>query len=133
MSRIWDLLRNVELRQNVSASRKGVGAERQPVRDRRCTPRIWIYSPVLVYGHATENEPFHEGTEALHVNARGGLITLRTAVGPGQTLLLFNKVNQKEQKCTVVRQTSAYLNWTTIVVQFSHPAPDFWDTTQLLK
>lgn len=47
--------------------------------------------------------------------------------------LLFNKVNQKEQKCTVVRQTSAYLNRAAIIVQFSRPAHDFWEMTQLLK
>jgi hypothetical protein len=130
VSRIWDSLREVELRRNGYHGRESVGTERQPVLNRRCAARVWIYSPVLVYGRTTENEPFHEATEALHVNARGGLITLGTAVNPGQTLLLINKVNLKEQKCSVVRETSAYLNRTAIVVEFPQPVPDFWDATR---
>jgi hypothetical protein len=63
------------------------------------------------------------------VNARGGLITLSTAVAPGQTLLLINKVNLKEQQCSVVRQDSNYLNRTAIIVEFPEPVADFWDTT----
>jgi hypothetical protein len=81
----------------------------------------------LVYGYGAADNPFHEGTEALYVNARGGLITLSTAVNPGQTLLLINEVNLKEQKCSVVRQKSTYLNRTAIAVEFPQPVPDFWD------
>lgn len=128
MSKIWDSLRDLEVCQKGYSGRQSVGIKRQPVPNRRCSARVWVCSPLLVYGHTTENEPFHEGTEALHVNARGGLITLRTTVNPGQTLLLINKVNLKEQRCIVVRETSAYLNRTAIVVEFPQPVPDFWDT-----
>jgi hypothetical protein len=128
VSKVWDSLRDLELREKGYSSRQSVGIKRQSVPNRRCAARVWVYSPVLVYGHSTENEPFHEGTEALHVNARGGLITLRITVNPGQTLLLINKVNLREQRCIVVRETSAYLNRTAIVVAFPQPVPGFWDT-----
>jgi hypothetical protein len=95
--------------------------------DRRCCPRLWAYVPVLVYGRTTGNEPFHESTEALRVNASGGLITLKTPVGPLQTILLINKTNQKEQKCRVVGFRGTYLSRSAIGFEFLEPAPDFWD------
>lgn len=123
MSRIWDSLRDVELHENGG---KGTRTEHQPMRDRRCGPRIWSYSPVLVYGYTTGNEPFHEGTEALHVNASGGLITLNSTVVHGQNLILINKANEKEQECRVVCQRPGYLNKVVIALGFPEPVPDFW-------
>jgi hypothetical protein len=125
MSKIWDSLRAVEQQENES-SRRSI----ESVPDRRCGPRFWAYAPVLVYGRSTQDEPFHESTEALRVNARGGLITLTTAVTPGDTLLLINKANQKEQKCRVVGHRGSYLDRSAVGFEFSEPAPDFWDVKQ---
>jgi hypothetical protein len=130
MSKIWDGLREVERFKKKRVYDKGVQNRCDRIPDRRSTKRFLANAPVLVYGYGATENPFHEGTEALSVNARGGLITLTTAVNPGQTLLLINKLNQKEEKCTVVRQVSTYLNRTGIVVQFPQPVPDFWDTTR---
>ena len=74
------------------------------IRDRRSTDRFLANAPVFVYGYGATDDPFHERTEALSVNAGGGLITLTTSVNSGQTLLLINEVNLKEEKCTVIRQ-----------------------------
>ena len=98
------------------------------VAERRHGERQWVYLPVLVYGRTIESEPFHEGTEALRVNAGGGLITLTSPVRCGQRLLLINKVNQKEHECHVVAERSKYLQRTAVVVGFEEPAPDFWST-----
>ena len=100
------------------------------IRDRRSTKRFFPNAPVSVYGYGATDDPFHERTVALSVNAGGGLSTLTTAVNPGQTLLLINEVNLKEEKCTVIRQVSTDLNRTGIVVKFPQPVPDFWDTTR---
>ena len=127
MSRIWDRLQEIERRQNISDFTEAVPNNFVPVPERRSSERFWAYEPILVYGHAGADSPFHEGTEALHVNARGGLITLSTAVNPGQILLLINKVNLKEQKCSVIREKSTYLKRTAIIVEFPQPVPDFWD------
>ena len=129
MSRIWDRLQDIERHQNMSNLTEGVQNNFVPVPERRSSERFWAYEPILVYGHAGADSPFHEGTEALHVNARGGLITLSTAVNPGQILLLINKVNLKEQKCSVLREKSTYLKRTAIIVEFPQPVPDFWDAT----
>jgi hypothetical protein len=99
------------------------------VPERRRSGRLWVYLPVLVYGRTIESEPFHEGTEALRVNAGGGLITLTTPVRCGQRLLLINKVNQKEHECHVVAERSKYLDRTAVVIGFQEPVPDFWSRT----
>jgi len=96
------------------------------VSERRCGERVRLYSPVLIYGHTTENEPFHEGSEGLHVNASGGLITLTTSVRRGQRLLLINKLNQKEQECRVVCERSKHLTRAAVAIEFLQPVTNFW-------
>jgi hypothetical protein len=120
MSKIWDSLRALE---QGGSPRKGVDSSP----DRRRGPRVWAYAPMLVYGRTAGNEPFHEPTEALRGNASGGLMTLITAVKPGYPLVLFNKANDKEQKCYVVGYRGGYLNRSAVGFEFSEPVPDFWD------
>jgi len=125
VSRIWDSLKKIEQYETEATDRSGQG-DRDLVAERRCGERVWLYSPVLVYGHTTENEPFHEGTEGLHVNAGGGLITLTTSVTQGQRLLLINKLNQQEQECRVVRERSKHLTRAAVAVEFLRLVPHFW-------
>jgi len=127
MSKIWEALREAEQLKNKRMYAEGMPNRANLVPERRFTKRVLANAPVLVYGYGTTDAPFHEGTEALSVNAGGGLITLTTDVNPGQTLLLFNKTNEKEQRCTVVRHVSTYRNRTGVAVKFPQPVPDFWD------
>jgi len=120
MSKIWNSLKALE-RSNGGFS----GKEVDSTPDRRCGPRVWAYAPILVYGRITTNEPFHEPTEALRVNARGGLLTLTTAVSPGQSILLINRLN-KEQKCRLVGYRGTYLGRSAIGFEFLQPASDVW-------
>jgi hypothetical protein len=130
MSKIWDALREAERLKNQRVYKEGLQNDWVALSERRSTKRFLVNTPVLVYGYGATDDPFHERTEALSVNAGGGLITLTTAVNPGQTLLLINEVNLKEEQCTVVRQVCTYLNRTDIVVKFPQLVPDFWDTTR---
>ena len=129
MSKIWQALREAERLRNERLSKEVLDNPLGAIPDRRSTKRFLANTPVLVYGYGATDDPFHERTEALSVNAGGGLITLATAVNTGQTLLLINEMNQKEEKCTVIRQASTYLDRTDIVVKFPQPVPDFWETT----
>jgi hypothetical protein len=122
MSKIWDSLTAVEQHAPGSSGRSV-----DSVSDRRIAPRLWAYAPVLVYGRTTEDQPFHEPTEALRVNSGGGLITLTTVVRPGDSFLLINKVNHKEQKCHVVGRRGSYLNRSSLGFEFSEPVRDFWE------
>jgi hypothetical protein len=131
MSKIWDALREAKPLKKQRVEGEGLENYLDAIRERRFTNRFLANAPVFVYGYGATKDPFHERTEALSVNAGGGLITLTTAVNSGQTLLLFNEVNLKEEKCTVIRQVSTvFLNRTGIVVKFPQPVPDFWDTTR---
>ena len=130
MSKIWEALRQAERLRNERVCKEGLPNHLDAIPDRRSTQRFFANTPVLVYGYRATDDPFHERTDALSVNAGGGLITLTTAVNPGQTLLLINELNLKEETCTVVRQGSTYLNRTDIVVKFRQPVRDFWDTTR---
>jgi hypothetical protein len=127
VSKIWNLLHEPEAPANMPSERNDVAATERAT-ERRHGERQWVYLPVLVYGRTIESEPFHEGTEALRVNAGGGLITLTSPVRCGQRLLLINKVNHKEHECHVVAERSKYLQRTAVVVGFEEPAPDFWST-----
>jgi len=129
ISKIWKALREAERLKKQRVEVEGIEKYLDAIRDRRSTKRFLANTPILVYGYGATDEPFHERTEALSVNAGGGLITLVTAVSSGQTLLLINEVNQKEEKCTVIRQVSNYLDRTDIVFKFPQPIPDFWETT----
>jgi hypothetical protein len=130
MSKIWDALRKAERLKNPRAYKEGLQNQWNAISERRSTKRFLANTPVLVYGYGATDDPFHERTKALSVNAGGGLISLTTAVNIGQTLLLMNELNLKEERCTVVRQVSTFLNRTDIVVKFLQPVPDFWDTTR---
>lgn len=130
MSKIWEALRQAERLKNERVSNEVPDSYRDAVSDRRSTKRFLAKTPVSVYGYGASDDPFHERTEALSVNAAGGLITLTNTVKPGQTLLLINEVNLKEEKCTVVRQVSGNFNRTEIVVKFWKPVHYFWETTR---
>lgn len=125
MSRIWDSLKEVE-QYETEVTDRGAQQDSDLVAERRCSERLWLYSPLLVYGHTPENEPFHEGTEGLHVNAGGGLITLTTSVTNGQRLLLINKLNQQEQESRVVCERSKHLTRAAVAVKFLRPVGHFW-------
>jgi hypothetical protein len=128
ISKIREVLREAERLKKQRVEVEGIENYLDAIRDRRSTKRFLANAPVFVYGYGAADEPFHERTEALSVNAGGGLITLATAVNSGQILLLINEVNQKEEKCTVIRQVSTDLDRTGIVVKFQQPVPDFWGT-----
>lgn len=130
MSKIWEALREAQRLRKQGVEDGGphnYWDGIRDIRDRRSTKRLSTNVPVWIYGYGATDVPFHERTEALSVNASGGLITLTTAVNSGQTLLLINELNLKEEKCTVVREVSTS-DRTDIAVKFSQPLPDFWDT-----
>jgi hypothetical protein len=126
VSRIWNFLKDAEPHTLAGARDDAVHQDGDHSPERRLSSRLWVCLPLLVYGRTIESEPFHEGTEALRVNAGGGLITLTTPVRCGQRLLLINKVNQREHECHVVAERSKYLERTAVVIAFQQPAPDFW-------
>jgi hypothetical protein len=129
VSKIWNFLKETKPQTPAAAHDESASKNGDRIPERRRNDRLWVYLPVLIYGRTVESEPFHESTEALRVNAAGGLITLTTPVRCGQRLLLINKVNQKEHECHVVAERSKYLERTAVVIAFREPVPDFWSRT----
>lgn len=114
MSAIWNLIQQAMDEQMV---------------ERRRSSRESVYVPLFIYGHTVNQEPFHQETNTLEVNANGGLLHLdETAnVHRGQKLLVMNRVSKEEQECYVVtlakRPKRADLH---VGVAFAKAAPDFW-------
>ncbi len=118
---IWEALRKAQ-----QEGAKVSGARRQQGPDRRRSERMVLHVPVLVFGEATNEEPFFEETTTLEVNAQGGLLSLTTSVKTGQRLSLTNNHNRKEQKCYVVRVGPQHPIKTDVAVEFAQPVHDFW-------
>ncbi len=126
MSRIWDSLKDLERRQPPRKTPQ----EALRLFERRCGERVRICLPIFVYGHTIDREPFYEGTELLFANAMGGLVTLRSAVAPGQKLLLTNRADEREVECLVLGLRSGYLNRFAIAIVFGTPSTNFWARTK---
>ena len=101
MSKIFDALKQAELAAlgRKDSATNGRDNSRQP--ERRRTRRICVYVPLFVYGYTGDN-PFHEDACIVAINAHGGLISMQTAVLPGQKLLVINKRDETTHQCVVL-------------------------------
>ena len=87
--------------------------------------RFELQMAVFVYGHAKDDEPFHEEAISLVVNSNGALLLMANAVIPGQKLLVTNPSTHAEQPCRVC--TSRVRGKRVEVgVAFDARAPGFW-------
>ena len=126
MNRIFDALRQAQIRraEKLSPKQPGAGAGKLP--DRRRSPRWSFDIPVYVYGHGPNREPFHEEAHTLHVNANGALLLLSVPVQNGQRLLLTNGLTQQEQDCRVVFLGTRHSRTIETGVAFPETNPRFW-------
>lgn len=126
MSVVWDLLRMDDNRHGPSDAEWFQTVSRASA-ERRRTPRSSLYVPVFVYGYAADDQPFHESTNTLEVNANGGLVRLGAKVRHGQKLLVMNRMTEEERECYVVtlakRPKHADLR---VGIAFSKSSPSFW-------
>lgn len=99
--------------------------------ERRRSERLLLRVPLLVYGHAPGKEPFHEKARTLEISSHGGLLTVVTRVWVGQKLLLTNIANQEERECHVVRLGVKHSEEREVAIEFTQPAPEFWNTNTL--
>jgi hypothetical protein len=121
MSRIFDAIRDAE-RARTSRT-EPAGKEKQ---ERRKVRRFTMRVPVFVYGRGASEEPFHEETTSLVVNANGALLALAHPVVPGETLLLTNPATRAEQSCRVIHLRATQSHESEVGVAFENPSADFW-------
>src|SRR6266550_4794817 len=129
MSRIFEALKNAQRERegNLQQDAPVEGAVKIP--DRRRSRRWSVDVSVYVYGHGPGKEPFHEEAHTLHVNANGALLILSVPVKNGQTLLLTNRLTEKEQHCRVVYLGARRTRTVEAGVAFPLTNPDFWNLT----
>jgi hypothetical protein len=131
MSLIWDLVNSSGpfMERSPLTGSRGTLSGIRPGRDRRSSSRKSIYIPLFVYGYSADQEPFHQETNSLQVNAGGGLLRLDAPVRCGQKLLLTNRITNQEQECFVVglekRPRHSDLR---VGVAFEKPSLEFWKT-----
>jgi hypothetical protein len=93
----------------------------------RRSQRVVLSLPIMIRGRFEDGSPCVETSHTLVVNAHGALIVLIMKVNIQQSLVLQNLRNDKEQPCRVVRLGERKNNLSEIGVEFTEPAPNFWD------
>jgi hypothetical protein len=121
LSRIYDAVKRA---QSERAARQK--SDKKIEFERRRAERVPLNVPVFVYGHGQRNEPFHEETNSLVVNAHGALLKLSSPVNCGQELWLTNPATRHEQACHVVHFVKKLRKGSEVAIAFTEPAPAFW-------
>ena len=130
MSRIFDAIKNAQLVREGKLQPNAPVEGAVEIPDRRRSRRWSLDVTVYVYGHGADKEPFYEEAHTLHVNANGALLLLSVPVKKGQTLLLTNRLTQKEQDCRVVYVGTRRSRTIEAGVAFPLTNPDFWNISQ---
>ena len=129
MSKIFEALKRAQLARIDSNDSPASGTENSRKPERRRTSRLRVQVPLFVYGYTGDN-PFHEEACTVEINTHGGLISMQTAVRPGQKLLVMNKADESSQQCVVlsvrVRQERAF----DVGFEFPAPLPQFWQNLE---
>jgi len=86
---------------------------------------------LFVYGYGSDGNSFYEDASTVAMGARGGLISMKTAVRPGQRLILTNKQNECSQECVVEFLGARLARGVDVGFEFSNPAPEFWGIREL--
>jgi hypothetical protein len=126
MSRIFDALKNAQRDRAQKAQPKPPAADAVEIPDRRRDRRWALDVSVYVYGHGPGTEPFHEEAHTLNVSASGALLLLSVPVQTGQTLLLTNRLTQREQGCRVVFLGTQHSRTVETGIAFPQTNYDFW-------
>ena len=92
----------------------------------RRSPRLMLSVPVLVYGWASDDNPFWEITKTLNVSAHGGLLEIGEWLERDQTILLVNNTTQEERKCRVVHTATQEGGRNRVGIEFLRPKGNFW-------
>jgi hypothetical protein len=69
---------------------------------------------------------FQEGTMTLNVSAHSALLVLGSKLVLGQKVILMNLKNWDEREGTVAVLGPLHAGLTTVAIEFTRPAPEFW-------
>jgi len=92
---------------------------------------VCIEVPITVHGgclstDSGKREPFSESTRTIIVFSDGAVLRLKTAVNPGQSIILTNEHTGKKVLCQVVKSKTYQNVAGYIELQFTEPTVGFW-------
>ncbi len=93
---------------------------------KRRSERVLVDVPLFIEGKAEGAQEFKEETFTVTVSAHGALIVLAAKVKLGQTVQLTNLKNKDKHEGTIAFLGPPYAGLSTVGIQFSQPAPEFW-------
>ncbi len=93
---------------------------------KRRSERVLVDVPLFIEGQAEGTQEFKEETFTVTVSAHGALIVLAAKVKLGQTVKLTNLKNRDKHEATIAFLGPPYAGLSTVGIQFSKPAPEFW-------
>jgi hypothetical protein len=102
-----------------------VEREKDP-RKRRRSRRIRARIRVVVRVQSRNKETVCEETDALVVNAHGGLVLLATSVARDQFVTVINAKTNQELLARVTGTGQRFMGKAQVGIEFIRPAPDFW-------
>lgn len=100
---------------------------------RRRSERFKVRIPVEVRTQSDDLRDVSEKTDALVVNAHGGLVLLAMDVKPDRLVNVINLKTGDERLSRVTSLGPSFLGKTEVGIEFISPAPDFWGVTATSK
>jgi len=92
----------------------------------RRSQRIELNVPLVVYRVPGDGPQFCENTQTQVVSAHGALLGLTQSVTPRQRIHLQNLNSGEHLECRVVSVKKTLNGPPRIAVEFTRPAPSFW-------
>jgi hypothetical protein len=96
---------------------------------RRRSQRLKARVTIEVRAQTAEKQSVTEKTEALIINAHGGLILLSMKVAPDQLVTVVNLKTGDELLSRVTSLGPSFMGKTEVGVEFIKPSPQFWDVS----
>jgi hypothetical protein len=93
---------------------------------RRRSQRVTAIIPVVARVQMADQRIVSERSDALVVNAHGGLILLATEVPVGKFIMLENPKTGHELLCRVTIVGAKFMGKAEIGLEFIKPTPEFW-------
>jgi hypothetical protein len=100
---------------------------------RRRSQRLKARVPIEVRTQAIDKHSVSERSDALIVNAHGGLVLLAMKVQPDQLVIVVNLKTGDELLSRVTSLGPSFMGKTEVGVEFIKPAPDFWGVSPTQK
>ena len=101
------------------------GADPKAVRDategQGRSNKVLPSTPVIVYGHDMDDNPFLDEAPIISLNAHGGVLALAANVRRGQTILLVNDGAQQDREARVLYVGACYGGRRKIAFEFVRP------------